>query len=1082
MISVSGVFDDDFSDAELVRAFTVEGLANAHVSASKLKSARIADRPVTWKLGRMQGDPFSSKTDQLLAEYMPRANAEGDSVTADSLRLLAPVGRLKNDGVVGGIVGLPGYQAGANIGGDAAAFKSFTIDPTPAFGLPSYLGWRTSPVLSLPMPVHVSDDLNHSFDNSQVVQRGFLDLSPAADLKSPSLFADIVEFDGGGLTGSYLALRFLRSGIVAVPLQPKLSFAALDRSEPLVLLPLNGSTPEQMLTRFVYELTHNSPVDVAAWDAVRKYNFGGPMNPPIVLAPRAFLNRARLSDLIPGLQARLGRLAPDKVLDVSENDLLKFNREVFKDRDLSKPTAGFVRDFLENKDEFVWAHESDSAESMLAIIRSVEALESVKQRPSLLDQLGKIAGPVLTSTSTVLRGGFLNDFLGSSTIDGGVVAKSTGDVRGPDDVTPPARTEPPAGAEPPSGAEPPGGTPPTTAAPQPNQPRYTDITFTDGQKNRVTEDTPLVAGVQYTLDVAIRTRRIGITRSRFDQPQINIPRQTAPEYVWVVITDESDEIGEEEERPSVAFKLERHFSQLQLPVIGDSIGSASFGVTPLRSAFPAAGRRRIGVRIYHKLNLIDHLELELLVVPSRNAVVPPLERPALDVVFLGSNTGVEPLDEEAAERRLNISINQAGEGSYHFAFMMETSRADKPFLFGLRKLSADTLNGYAASFRNILLDAAFGRSAQSLDLSWKEREDILRPLALLGTTILRDLFDNSKPEGDFFEVGKILRSQFLPAAGIIQISLGPDAQEFIFPWQILTVESYTDKDTEVDPNNLWGYRFIIEIKRCGDAIRAAQAPNGPVRICYGRWKDFTNEQEHYDSIKKIVNSLPTKPEFGPIIDDKQALIAKLRTGGGNLVYLYAHGHAATPSSAAGVAWRASIGARLDEIKKRIADSKENPRPADESLRDMLDKWMKATAAGSDSLIKLSLTEVPLTSLTDFGIATGEEIRLRDSPIIVLNTCDSAQLWCAVKSSFVGFFLDRGARAVLGTEATMPILVAEPFGQVLLESMLSRRESLGKAVFDARLHLLQKHKNPLGLSYSVYGDATARVFEAPVPTA
>jgi len=44
------------------------------------------------------------------------------------------------------------------------------------------------------------------------------------------------------------------------------------------------------------------------------------------------------------------------------------------------------------------------------------------------------------------------------------------------------------------------------------------------------------------------------------------------------------------------------------------------------------------------------------------------------------------------------------------------------------------------------------------------------------------------------------------------------------------------------------------------------------------------------------------------------------------------------------------------------------------------------------------------------------IELRDAPIVFLNMCESAQLWSGLRNSFVGFFLDRGARAIIGAEA------------------------------------------------------------------
>ncbi len=90
---------------------------------------------------------------------------------------------------------------------------------------------------------------------------------------------------------------------------------------------------------------------------------------------------------------------------------------------------------------------------------------------------------------------------------------------------------------------------------------------------------------------------------------------------------------------------------------------------------------------------------------------------------------------------------------------------------------------------------------------------------------------------------------------------------------------------------------------------------------------------------------------------------------------------------------------------------------------------------------------------------------------------SAQIWNAVEGSFVGFFLGRGARAVLGTESTIPIVFADVFGLAVLKELFAGR-TLGEAVLTARKALLGDQNNPLGLCYSVYGAADASLFPIP----
>jgi hypothetical protein len=209
------------------------------------------------------------------------------------------------------------------------------------------------------------------------------------------------------------------------------------------------------------------------------------------------------------------------------------------------------------------------------------------------------------------------------------------------------------------------------------------------------------------------------------------------------------------------------------------------------------------------------------------------------------------------------------------------------------------------------------------------------------------------------------------------------------------------------------------------------------------------------------------------VDTRKDFFAALRAGGGDLIYLYAHGHAATPSTPAGMRFRDKARQQIEELTKRI---EKNPLALStaqfEQQRNILEQFKKVTSDGIDSLLTLSNSEVPLAAL--LGEMPPGGARLDDAPIVFLNTCESAQVWNAVESSFIGFFLDRGARAVLGSESTIPIVLADEFGKAVLREMFAG-SSLGEAVRQARLTLLKEKKNPLGLCYSIYGDANASVF-------
>src|SRR5205814_1163649 len=107
----------------------------------------------------------------------------------------------------------------------------------------------------------------------------------------------------------------------------------------------------------------------------------------------------------------------------------------------------------------------------------------------------------------------------------------------------------------------------------------------------------------------------------------------------------------------------------------------------------------------------------------------------------------------------------------------------------------------------------------------------------LGTNIVHSLFDAEAAQGDIYLIGEMLQ-ETLPDAALVQIALSKDAEDLVLPWQILTVRDYSDDRKPADANDLWGCRFVIEVKRCGDGADARprdQRSPVPVHVTYGRW-------------------------------------------------------------------------------------------------------------------------------------------------------------------------------------------------------------------------------------------------------
>ncbi len=261
-----------------------------------------------------------------------------------------------------------------------------------------------------------------------------------------------------------------------------------------------------------------------------------------------------------------------------------------------------------------------------------------------------------------------------------------------------------------------------------------------------------------------------------------------------------------------------------MPVEGNSEGSARFAVTPNPKLFASGGRGQIGIRLYHKLNLIDHLQLEIYVAAAAQQR-PSDGRPALGVMSMrpAEAGGIEQPDEASALRALTISISRKrGTDLYRFAFVGAPDPSGRPGLIADKVLAESTLNDYASRFREILLRAVFGAALKDVKIAQGQRDGLINELSQLGAEIILIFFDYVSRAGDLFSLGQMIK-EALPETSLIQVSLSKDAEDFIFPWQILTIDPTADST----PENLWGYKFVIEIKRLRDGAdsRPATARN-----------------------------------------------------------------------------------------------------------------------------------------------------------------------------------------------------------------------------------------------------------------
>ena len=101
-------------------------------------------------------------------------------------------------------------------------------------------------------------------------------------------------------------------------------------------------------------------------------------------------------------------------------------------------------------------------------------------------------------------------------------------------------------------------------------------------------------------------------------------------------------------------------------------------------------------------------------------------------------------------------------------------------------------------------------------------------------------------------------------------------------------------------------------------------------------------------------------------------------------------------------------------------------------------------------------------------------KLRGSPLVFINACESAELSPLFYRGFMPYFTQRGARGLIGTECEIPALFAKQWARRFFEEFLAGGRSLGQVMLDLRREFYYRHNNLLGLAYALYCDADTRI--------
>jgi CHAT domain len=302
----------------------------------------------------------------------------------------------------------------------------------------------------------------------------------------------------------------------------------------------------------------------------------------------------------------------------------------------------------------------------------------------------------------------------------------------------------------------------------------------------------------------------------------------------------------------------------------------------------------------------------------------------------------------------------------------------------------------------------------------------------------------------------------------VQVTVRKEARQFIFPWALLYPKAVPEQTHLLpEPRDFWGWRYVIE-QRVGDPTRYTDMPvpvDGQLNLAFMLWQEFRNAKQQEELMADLVSRSAGKLKVSaPPITRKEDFTALINNLDAQILYFYTHGHTRLRQGDIG------YGKLLQSFVKRYEEL-EADNPARQSLQpvyDLIKGGGEEKFQQEESWIELSKGRIRYSELLDIE-------KLPTQPLVFLNMCESAQITPSLSDGFIDFFLNRKARAVIGTECMMTVEFAHPFAKAILEGLLAG-EPLGRVMLDARREFV-KLKNPLGLAYTLFGSATLR-FEPP----
>jgi hypothetical protein len=237
--------------------------------------------------------------------------------------------------------------------------------------------------------------------------------------------------------------------------------------------------------------------------------------------------------------------------------------------------------------------------------------------------------------------------------------------------------------------------------------------------------------------------------------------------------------------------------------------------------------------------------------------------------------------------------------------------------------------------------------------------------------------------------------------------------------------------TAICPRRFWGFMHLIEVPvqqkstapaptRPVQQVVQAEAPVHVVAAFNEHVKLAPDHRQRIEGVATTAKAALTASKRAP----RDALIQTLQQVQPDLVYLYCHA------------------------------------------------WLNTLQKPKDAHANLDFGKRLDTDIAFAANFTGPE--WAHAPVVFLNGCATVGFTPAAPSEFVTQFIQgRNASAVIGTEVTVWAELADEVGWKFCEGFLDGKKNAGATLLAIRRQLLHKY-NPLGLVYTLYGNASVRL--------